>query len=206
MLTNIIQLFAYRIDFWLLDRYHTPYEVGIYAQANKMANLIWVIPNIFALLLIPKLVVLAKSEIKDIFRLAFYVNILIVCVTILFSFLIFHLILDEEYFAGLKSLFIMIPGYFSWALVIFFGAYFSWAGKFKINLLCSLFCFVFILISDLIFIPIYSISGAALSNSIAYSLTLFLYIFFFWKHTNDTITLLPFPNKIDFFSIQRLLK
>ncbi len=70
-------------------------NVGIYAQANKMANLIWVIPNILALLFIPKFVALAKSEIKDIFRWAFYANILSVCVTIIFSFFIFHLILAE---------------------------------------------------------------------------------------------------------------
>ncbi len=54
MITNVIQLTAYRLDFWLLKYFYGNYEVGIYAQANKFANLIWIVPNILAQLLITR--------------------------------------------------------------------------------------------------------------------------------------------------------
>ncbi|RYF80081.1 MAG: hypothetical protein EOO03_17635, partial [Chitinophagaceae bacterium] len=54
MITNVIQLLAYRVDFWVIQYFWDKYEVGIYAQANKFANLCWLVPNIFAQLLLPK--------------------------------------------------------------------------------------------------------------------------------------------------------
>ena len=71
----------------------------------------------------------------------------------------------------------MLPGYFFWAAVIYFAAYFSWQGKFSYNLLCSSCCFAVILLADLLLIPRYGIHGAAVANSIAYTTVFLLYVF-----------------------------
>ncbi len=75
----------------------------------------------------------------------------------------------------------MLPGYFFWAAVIYVGAYFSWAGKFYYNLICSSLCFIVILIADLVLIPEYGIAGAAWANTIAYSLVFLFYIYLLVK-------------------------
>jgi O-antigen/teichoic acid export membrane protein len=203
MITNFVQFLAYRVDFWLLKKYYSAYEVGLYAQANKFANLTWIIPNIFAMLLVPKFSEFSKTEMPGIFKMAFYSNFFISCATLTFSWLLYTYVLNEHYSEGLTSFYIMLPGYFFWALVIYFGAYFSWAGRFKINLVCSVFCFLVIFIFDLILIPRFSINGAALANSFAYLLTLVLYIVLYLKNTTNTLSF-TLPRKQDFYTLQKV--
>jgi O-antigen/teichoic acid export membrane protein len=179
MITNVVQLLAYRIDFWVIKLYHTEFDVGIYAQANKLANLIWIIPNILALLLIPKFSVVPKEYVPSIFRMAFLSNVLLTIVGILSAEFFYRFFLAEEYFPGLNSFYLMLPGYFFWATVIYFGAYFSFLGKFHYNFYASGACFLLITLFDFILVPRFSINGAAIANTVAYLLVLMLYILFF---------------------------
>ena len=181
MITNIIQLIAYRVDFWILQYFYGNYEVGIYAQANKFANLVWIIPNILAQLLIPKFALAAKNEVPKIFSGGFYLNLSGIIASVVCANFFYLFYLNTEYRTGLTAFYLMLPGYFFWASVIYFGAYFSWAGKFSYNLICSSCCFVLILIADLILIPRFGIEGAAWANTIAYTAVFILYIFILTK-------------------------
>jgi O-antigen/teichoic acid export membrane protein len=181
MVTNIIQLAAYRLDFWILKYFYSNYEVGLYAQANKFANLIWIIPNVLSQLLITKFSSIEKCFVPKIFSTAFYLNLIGVLSTIICTNLFYYFYLEHEYRSGLPSFYMMLPGYFFWALVIYIAAYFSWEGKFIYNLVGSSICFFLILISDFILIPGYGIQGAAWSNTITYSIVFVVYLFFINK-------------------------
>lgn len=187
MITNIIQLLAYRVDFWIINFYYTEYQVGIYSQANKLANLIWIMPNILAMLVFPKFSHLSKEELPSFFRMATILNILFTLITLLAAPYFYQFFLSKDYLVGLNSFFLMLPGYFCWALVIYFGAYFSWLGRFHYNLYASGICLLLITVFDLILIPTYSINGAALSNTVVYSTVLFFYIFLFIKESGLSI-------------------
>jgi len=206
LITNIIQFFAYRIDYYFLERFYSDYEVGVFAQSNKIANLMWIVPNIFALLLIPKFGQLNSNLYQHVFKLAFIKNILLAVITLISGYIAFVYILKPEYKEGLNAFYIMVPGYFCWATVIYFGAFFSYLGKFHFNLIASSFCFVMILVTDLLFIPSFGINGAAISNTISYSATLILYIILYYKSQKD----LPLGffnfNKSDFRLIVNALK
>jgi O-antigen/teichoic acid export membrane protein len=181
MITNIIQFFAYRIDFFFLKKFYGEYEVGIYAQCNKFANLLWILPNILAPLLLTKFNDIKKTDITNIFQLACLLNIIVALMTIVFAHICYASFLLPAYASGIQSFYFMLPGYFSWALVIYFAAYFAWLGKFKYNLIASSFCLACILVCDIIFIPLLSIKGAAIANSIAYSSSLAINILLFLK-------------------------
>jgi O-antigen/teichoic acid export membrane protein len=177
MATNVIQLFVYRIDFWLLKYFYSNYEVGVYAQANKFANLCWVIPNVLAQLLRPKFASMDRHRIKEVFSVAFYVNILIVLSTTLCTLFVYFFYLRPEYKGGLIPFYLMLPGYFFWASVIFFAAYVSSTGKFLYNLVASSSCFVLIVFADLMLIPQYGMKGAAIANSLCYTAVFFIYFY-----------------------------
>jgi O-antigen/teichoic acid export membrane protein len=176
MMTNIIQLAAYRLDFWILKYFYSNYEVGIYAQANKFANLVWIIPNVISQLLITKFSSIEAGLMPKVFSAAFYINFIGVLVTVVCTNLFYYLYLENAYQAGLPAFYMMLPGYFFWAGVIYIAAYFSWEGKFVYNLIGSSICLIVILIADLILIPIYGIQGAAWSNSIAYTIVFLIYL------------------------------
>jgi O-antigen/teichoic acid export membrane protein len=205
MITNVVQLLAYRIDFWLLGIYYSNYEVGLYAQANKFANLAWIIPNILAQLLIPKFSSLTRPATSGVFRTAIYFNIISIFFTITCTLFFYTFYLDAEYKYGLRAFFLMLPGYFFWAGVIYFGAYFSWMGKFYYNLLGSTVCFILIFAADLILIPKYSISGAAIANSMVYFIVFVIYIFILRKKQSFSLGELMVLKKNDFYNALKLL-
>jgi O-antigen/teichoic acid export membrane protein len=175
MITNVIQLMAYRMDFWLLKYFYSNYEVGVYAQANKFANLVWIVPNILAQLLIPRFSVMGRENVPRIFSAGFYFNLISILATIVCANFFYFYYLNEAYQMGLTSLYLMLPGYFFWATVIYFGAYFSWAGRFYYNLFASICCFVLIAIADFNLIPRFGLEGAAIANTITYFFVFLLY-------------------------------
>ncbi len=150
----------------MIQKYHTNYEVGIYAQANKLANLMWIIPNIIALLLMPRFFKANRFEFEFYLRILFVLNLFITCATVFLSYFIYHFYLPAEYLKGQPSFFLMLPGYFFWSIVIYFGAYYSAIGQFTKNLYGSTICLFIILISDLFLIPSFGIKGAAIANTL----------------------------------------
>ena len=112
MITNVIQLLAYRVDYWLIQHFWNKYEVGVFAQANKFANLCWILPNVFAQLLMPKFASLERNQIEHVFNVAFYFNLLIGIVAISSTYLFYSFYLELPYRKRLQSFYIMLPGYF----------------------------------------------------------------------------------------------
>ncbi len=53
-ITNVIQIFAYRVDYWIVDYYHGESELGVYALATKLAQVLWVLPGVFAGIIFPQ--------------------------------------------------------------------------------------------------------------------------------------------------------
>lgn len=206
MVTNFIQLLAYRIDFLLLKKFYTAYEVGIYAQANKFANLMWVIPNIFAFLLMPKFRQMDSGKIALVFRYAVLSGLGLLLITIVVTKIFYSYFINPEYNSGLPAFFLMLPGYFCWSVVIYFGAYFSWRGMFYTNLAISSFCFATVLLCDLVFIPEFSIQGAAISNTISYSATLLVCFILFSKETGMGFLKICRPEKSDLSTLSKLFK
>jgi O-antigen/teichoic acid export membrane protein len=204
--SSIILLIANRVDFWFIKKFYSTFEVGVYAQANKFANLLWIVPNIFALLLIPKFGQLNKHQLSTVIAFAFVVNSILLVITIVTTQVFYSYFLRPEYYTGLDAFYLMLPGYFSWSIFIYIGAYFSWVGRFDYDLIIAAFCFTIIFICDALLIPKFSLNGAAISNSIAYTLTFILSLYFFYKSTSiKTSSLFRFQKK-ELHSLFKALK
>ena len=205
MVTNVIQLLAYRLDFWLLNYFYGNYEVGIYAQANKFANFSWIVPGIVSQILIPRFASMKSSQTAEIFSIGFGFNFLIIILTTVLTWFFYFFYLNAEYQAGLTAFYMMLPGYFFWASVIYFANYFSAKGKFIFNLIGSLLCFVLVFVADLILIPRYGIQGAGMANTLAYTLVFMVYLFIFMKKESFGWNQLLLPRKKSFFNIFKMV-
>jgi O-antigen/teichoic acid export membrane protein len=205
MVTNVIQLLAYRVDFWMISFFYGNYDVGIYAQANKFANFAWVIPNILSQILIPRFATMKKEESSDVISAAFILNFFLVLLTFFFAHFFYFFYLDRKYREGLNAFHLMLPGYFFWGTVIYFGNYFSAKGKFLYNLLASSLCFVLIIIIDLTLIPRYGISGAAVANSITYFTVFIFYIVILVRKSSFMLNDLLVPRRKSLLNIFKLV-
>lgn len=179
--TNTIQFIAFRADYWIIALYYDHDAVGIYAQASKFAQLLWIIPGILAGLITPALKneeqKLTDRELVSVTRLSFYLHALSGLLLICTALAIYSFFLPVEYFNGIYSLLIMLPGYLLFIITTLLAAYFSAHRLLKVNLYGSILCCLLILLLDFILIPSLSYKGAAIANLLAYSITTLYFIY-----------------------------
>jgi O-antigen/teichoic acid export membrane protein len=181
LVTNLVQFIAYRADFWILDYYHSKDEVGVYAQAAKFAQVLWIIPGILATLFIPALKKqnnpLSAAALLAFSRVLLFSHIAIALFLVAGSYILYSYFLPEGYMQGFRPLLLMLPGYIFFIMAIILSSWFAANRMFRTNLRGSLLCCVLMVAADFILIPHYSYRGAALANLIAYSLTA---VYFIW--------------------------
>lgn len=181
LLTNTIQFVAFRADYWIITLYYDHDVVGIYAQASKFAQTLWIIPGILAGLITPALKndqqKLTEADLLSVTRISFYTHLLLSLLLITAALIIYSLFLPVEYFNGFYSMLIMMPGYLLFIITTLFAAYFSANRLLKINLYGSILCCVSIILLDLLLIPGMNHKGAAIANLLAYSLTTIYFVY-----------------------------
>ncbi len=184
-ITNLIQFIAYRADYWFIDLFRDTEQVGVYAQASRFAQLLWVIPTILAGLLAPMIATGNFDKIRMLMlaRVLSYINLLLIGLLVLVSWMFYTYFLGPDFFAGFKSLLLMMPGYYFFCLNILLAAWFSARRLLWINFAGSSICLALILLADLLLIPAVGINGAALANSIAYSAAGFFHLWMFMRKT-----------------------
>ena len=199
LVTNIIQFIAFRADYWLISIYYDHTAVGVYAQASKFAQLLWIIPGILAGLITPALKnenqKLTEAGFISICRVTFYTHIVLSLVLIGIALVIYLFFLPSIYLDGFISLLVMVPGYLLFTITTILAAYFSANRLLRINLIGSTICCLFILLLDFILIPALGYKGAAIANLIAYSMTT---VYFIYK----SMSILHL-SLVDFFVIKR---
>jgi O-antigen/teichoic acid export membrane protein len=187
-ITNLLQFFAYRADFWFINYFQSKADVGIYAQASKFAQLLWLIPGILAGLIIPALrnetQKIQKPEFLSICRLVFFFHLVIATLLILFSFLLYRYFLPVEFFNGFESLLLMIPGYILFTISIIMATWFSANRLLRINFTGTLICLLAVIVTDWALIPIMSYRGAAIANLVSYSVTTLFFILVSMSYLN----------------------
>ncbi|HJS54536.1 MAG TPA: polysaccharide biosynthesis C-terminal domain-containing protein, partial [Chitinophagaceae bacterium] len=181
LISNTIQFIAYRADYWLLSIYYDHDAVGVYAQASKFAQLLWIIPGILAGLVTPALKnekeKLTNTGLVSICRLLVFTHLILGFFVIAVSAFIYKFFLPDDYYNGFFSLLIMLPGYLVYIVSIILAAYFSAHRLLRVNLYGSILCCVLMLSFDLLFIPKLNYQGAAIANLLAYSITMVFIIF-----------------------------
>ena len=207
--TNIIQFIAYRADFWLIDYFsYSKDQLGIYAQANRFAGLLWIAPNIIAALLAPLISRpgsnFKENELAGITRMFNCINLAAAGLIIFISFVIYTVFLQPVYFYGFTSLLYMLPGFYFFSITLLLAAYFSAKNLLWINLAASSICFVIIITADFLLIPGWGIKGAAIANTIAYTLSSLFTIIMFLRVSNLGIAGLFSFQKSDWKLITKL--
>lgn len=175
MITNVIQFIAYRADYWIITLYYDHNVVGIYAQAAKFAQLLWIIPAILAGLITPALKNererLTEPDLISVCRVTFFSHLVLTLLLITVALVIYTFFLPVDYYDGFFALLIMLPGYLFFIYSIIFAAYFSANRLLKINLFGSVLCCFLIVLLDIILIPAIGYKGAAVANLVGYSMS-----------------------------------
>ncbi len=181
---NIAFYLLYRIDYWFVERYCRPEELGNYIQVSRLVQLFLLLPTIMAGVIFPATAGGEQGEINRslktitaslLFLYAIICGLLVLTGNWLFPF-VFGSSFDKMYGPFL----LLVPGIFALSALSLFAAYYAGKNRVRVNVQGSLCALAVVIAGDIIFIPRYGIKAAALVSSVGYTVYL-LYVLMVFK-------------------------
>ncbi|MDE3183277.1 MAG: polysaccharide biosynthesis C-terminal domain-containing protein [Bacteroidota bacterium] len=205
--SNLFQFFAYRMDYWFVNYFQNKDELGLYALASKLNQVLWLLPMTIAAVIIPFTVTASEElmeKIKTILRLQFNGYILLGILLAITSPILIPLIFRSDFTGTVLPFIILLPGVIIFTLTTILAAYFAGINRQDINLKISFFCFFTILIGDILLVPRFGIEGAAVASCIGYSISGFVSLYVFSKKSGWSFKELLLIKKKDFILIKNV--
>lgn len=169
---NIIFFLLYRVDYFFVEKYCSAVDLGNYIQVSKLVHLFFILPTILASAVFPITAGGQKAAIDKLLTLLsrsiFFVYV-IACIVLGFTGgWLFPFVFGES-FTNMHQVFIwLIPGILALSGIFTLTAYFAGSNRIRVNITGSVYALIVILIGDIIFIPEYGITAAALVSSVGY--------------------------------------
>jgi O-antigen/teichoic acid export membrane protein len=175
-LSNVVNLINYRFDVWVVEEYRDTAQLGLYATAVGVAQLLFYVPEPFSRVVQPYLFGQVKDEMvsrfKAVARLNFTALLVLAAGLAALAHWVLPLLYGEEFAPSAGPLRMLLPG------IVFMGAaklltqLVVQGGLQRFNLLATSLAAVLTITLDLLLIPRWGIHGAAVATSIAYAVTL----------------------------------
>lgn len=205
--SNFFQFLAYRMDYWFINIYRSKDELGLYALASKLNQVLWLLPMTIAAVIIPFTVASSEEiaeKVKTILRLQFSGYVVLAVLLLVVSPFFIPLIFGIDFIDAVYPFIILLPGVIIFTLTTILAAYFAGINRQDINLKISFFCFFTIFIGDLILVPKYGMEGAAVASCIGYILSGVSSLYVFSKLSKSNFKELLILRKKDFSSVKNL--
>ncbi|HMK03436.1 MAG TPA: polysaccharide biosynthesis C-terminal domain-containing protein [Ferruginibacter sp.] len=182
---NLLFFLVYRIDYFFVNRYCDPTELGNYIQVSKIVQVFLIIPGSMASIIFPAMargdnaMAGRMMQLSRLMVSAFAFVLLLLAITgqWLFPF-VFGASFDNMY----EPFLWLIPGIICLTVIALLGAYFSGRDMARINLTGAVVALAFMITADMILIPVFHIRGAAIACSISYAAFLVYLLCMFKKH------------------------
>jgi O-antigen/teichoic acid export membrane protein len=177
--SNAVYFLLTRIDFWILEYYKGSEQLGIYALAVRIIQILLLIPTLLSSIILPSVTSDAfnNRSLERILRLLNTLNLVVVMMILVFAKWVIPLIFGNSFSDSVWPLILLLPGIVFLSAQTFLASYFAGKGKLKINLYSTLIALVIAVSLDFLLIPAFGVVGAAIASSISYMFC-FLYSFY----------------------------
>ena len=191
-LANIIFFLLYRVDYWFVERYCTPEQLGNYIQVSKLGQLFFILPAMLASVVFPLTAGGQKEKIKNMLTLlsrSILFLYLFVCIILLLTGNWLFPFVFGKSFSGIYQPFLfLIPGILSLSCLFTVTAYYAGKNRMMVNIKGSVLSLIFIMAADRIFIPVYGINAAAIISSMGYIIYQVYVLMIFKKEYRTSIS------------------
>jgi O-antigen/teichoic acid export membrane protein len=173
-LSNILTFINYKVDIYLVNFFLSPVSAGIYIIAVQLSEKLWILSYSAATVLLPRLSELSNDEEKRKVITPFICRwvVLMTLAGAIILFTIAHpliqLLFGELFTDAVKPLVLLLPGIVAFSGLRIIASAIAARGRPEINLYISLVVVALNVTMNLLLIPIYGLSGAALSTSVSY--------------------------------------
>jgi stage V sporulation protein B len=198
-LCNSIQFLNYKMDLYIINYFQLREDVGVYALALSLSQLIWVLPNAISSVLINYFQVNQKENsialAVNYARFSFYGSLFCAAILLLVYYFAIPLVYGGSFYETFSLCAILFIGTIPFSLSIIIANLNSGIGLIRLNLYATVFVFLLGLVLDLIFIRYYGLRGAAVVKSFVYIAGLAFQIAYAKRFYNLTVrSLLKLPD------------
>ncbi|HMN06500.1 MAG TPA: polysaccharide biosynthesis C-terminal domain-containing protein [Flavobacteriales bacterium] len=208
-LANGMQLLNYRLAYWLIEKFKGTAQLGIYTVANQLAEGAWLVPKSLALVLYSKISNLRQMDVQRNLTLSF-LKLSMACASAIMLILVllpssvFQWIFGPEITGITPLIALLIPGILGMAASQAYSHFFSGTARNVHNVIGSGLGLVATVGLGLWLIPVYGLSGAAITATCAYGLNAIYQTVAFMRITGARFRDL-WPNKADGHRLREML-
>lgn len=180
---NLLFFLLYRIDYWFVEKYCSAADLGNYIQVSKLVQIFLMIPVMVAGAIFPISAqgntAVVKQNVLQISRILTALCVLGCIGIAAVGYWVFPLVYGYSFDNMYKPFLLLIPGIVSLSIISVLSAFFAGQNMVWVNLMGALLGLVFIIVLDLIFIPVYGIEAAALISSLGYLVNMLFSVRYF---------------------------
>ncbi len=184
---DAIQFLIYRLDMWIVDAFRGASELGRYALAVSLAQLVWIVPAATARVIFPYAPALRGLDgarlVWRAARLAILVAALVGLAGWLLSQSLVVYLFGSDFATVPELIGILLIGIIPFAGALVMGNYLSGTQSVGFNAASSIVILVVALLLDLLLIPTMGATGAAWATAVSYSLHTGLLMWIFARRT-----------------------
>jgi stage V sporulation protein B len=189
---NTAQFLNYRLDVFVVGFFAGTTSVGRYTLAVSLAQLLWLMSNSVASVLLPKIA--ATTDLGDsvrhtaqVTRLSFWATAICAVALALLATQAIPLLYGEAFRPSIAALLWLLPGIVVFSIANVLAAYIAGIGKPRLNFLVSGISLIVTIGLDLALIPKLGIVGASIASTVSYSVSALMLIVFFVRETGSSL-------------------
>ena len=209
---NLAQFLNYKLDVFVVGFFAGAASVGRYTLAVSLGQLLWLMSNSVASVLLPKVAAStgddsAVRHTARVTRLSLWATAACGLALAVLATQAIPLLYGEAFRPSIMALVWLLPGIVVFSVANVLAAYIAGIGKPRLNLIVSGVSLIVTIALDFVLIPRLNIVGAAIASTTLYSLSALLLIVFFIRETGAPLreVLLPTPDDVKILlSVARL--
>lgn len=207
---SIMQLFNYRLSYYLIEKFFDRATLGIFSLGVQISESVWILSKSMAVLLYSRLSnnrdnTYASSLTLNFIKFTAFSTLLLIIIIVLLPSEFFILIFHQD-FNNLNSvIFSLAPGILAMAVSLMYSHYFSGTGKPGHNTISSGLGLILTIFLGLTLIPAYGLIGAGLTASFSYFGSM-LYQGIVFKRVTGTTLVDYLPGKTDLARLKQELR
>lgn len=193
----------FRVDQFLVEGMLGPTELGNYALAVRIAELLWLLDYVVVTASLYRVTAAGRKEAilatQRLFRLVAVLVALPSLVIGLSAPAFIPFMFGEAFRPAIRALWLLLPGIISWSLARSLSPFISYQyGKPWYNTLSAAVAFAVNMSINLVLIPRFGIAGAAAASSISYTVNFVIIAWMFFHLTKAGFTETFLPRRDDF--------
>lgn len=169
---NLVQMGNYKLDIFFVGAFSGVAQVGLYALAVAISQLVWLTPQAVSLVILPSTAagepIRSANRAAQGSRIALWAAAAVALGVAAVSWFAVPVLFGEAFGTLIPMLLILLPGSVFLSAWIVLSSFVAGSGHPKLNLLCSAIALAVTVVLDLLLIPPMGGKGAALASSLSY--------------------------------------